>query len=121
MTNQIESEKLSVKLSENEIEKLVSGSFLRYIPELLESGLPMEQAVKTAFERDLTLVVELQMVAERRSSGGWRACSDKDEAHAGLIEMMSRRIWLKFNENKMKTPLPKCANISRLSESHFNP
>lgn len=100
MTNQIEAEKLPFKLSENEIEKLVSGSFLRHIPELLESGLPMEQAVETAYERDLIMLIELQVVAERRASGGWRADSDKDEAHSELIETMSRRIWLKFNENK---------------------
>lgn len=97
MNNQIEAEKTPVKLSESEIEKLVSGSFLRHIPELIESGLPMEKALETAYERDLTLFIELQVIAERRASGGWRAYSDKDSAYAELIDTMSRRIWLKFN------------------------
>lgn len=93
------SEQTGKKKSQS-IETLVGGSFLRHVPELLATGMPMEEAINAAYERDLLMLVEMQLVAERMSSGGYRAYSDKDKAYAALIEGMSRRVYQRLNENQ---------------------
>ena len=100
------SEKLNEKskpesgMTEAEIEALISGSFLRNVPELMASGMTMEKAVEAAFERDFNMLLGLQIVAERKSCGGFRAFSGKDEAYAELIDRMSANVYSRINEGE---------------------
>lgn len=83
-----------------EIEMLINTSFLRNVPELMMSGMTMEQAVEAAFQRDFDMLLGLQIVAERKSCGGFRAFSGKDEAYSKLIERMSANVYSRINESK---------------------
>lgn len=95
-----ENSKSEAVMSDAEIEALVSSSFLRNVPELVASGMTMEKAVEAAFERDFNMLLELQIVAERKSCGGFRAFSDKDEAYAELIDRMSLNVYSRINAGK---------------------
>ena len=87
-------------MSEAEIEALISGSFLRNVPELMASGMTMEKAVETAYERDFKMLLGLQIIAERKSCGGFRAYTDQDAAYAELIDRMSANVYSRINENE---------------------
>ena len=88
-------------LSASELEALVSGSFLRNVPALMQEGMSFETAVKEAYERDFELLLGLQMVAERLSSGG-RVYGDKDQAYAEIINQLSLNVWKRSRAEQTK-------------------
>lgn len=89
------------KFSASELEALVSGSFLRNVPALMLEGMSFETAVKEAYERDFMMLLGLQMVAEKMSSGG-RVYGDKDQAYAEIINQLSLNVWKRSREEQTK-------------------
>lgn len=88
------------QFSASELETLVSGSFLRNVPALMQEGMSFEAAVKEAYERDFTMLLGFQMVAEKMSSGG-RVYGDQDQAYAEIINQ-SLNVWKRSREEQTK-------------------
>ena len=82
---------------QNPLEKLLESSFLRRVPDLMQEGKSLDEAVKIAYETELLFLIEMQSVASRKNSHSFYPHSAQEEALSELIDQMSKNIWIGFN------------------------